>query len=199
MSDITEDFRTLYLDPGDNTGWCIGKGTLLLGAGTELMWPCWQDAWDALNEDVGIFGSGDDGDWLRDGITPEDNTGPIGRIVLEDFRLYEWKATALAFDPLRTPKIIGAYRAIARIKDVSFVAQPAKIKERAVLGGAEELYYHPLKENRHQNDAIQHFFYYTQTELRGVNLGDGSSEAKDSFENPDLLTEEEKAEHDTAS
>lgn len=192
MSQITEDFRTLYLDPGDNTGWCLGKGTLLLGAGTELMWPCWQDTWDALDSDTGIFSSACDGGFLRDGITDEDNTGPIGRIVIEDFRLYEWKKDALAFDPLRTPKIIGAYRAIAKIKDVPFVAQAAAIKDRAQAGGAEELYYRPLHENRHQNDAIQHFFFYTQTELRGIKLPGLSKEAKDSFENPDLLLPEEQ-------
>lgn len=195
---IEEAFRTLYLDPGDNTGWALGKGDRLLGAGTELMWPCWQDAWDALNEDIGIFAEGARGDWLRSGVSEEDNTGPIGRIVLEDFRLYEWKAADLAFDPLRTPKIIGAYRAIARIKGIQFVAQPAKIKERAVAGGAEEFYYTPLQENRHQNDAIQHFFFYTQTALRGIKLPKLMDEAKDSFENPDLLTPEEKAERKAA-
>lgn len=177
---IEEDFRTLYLDPGDDTGWCLGRGTVLLAGGTEKMWPCWDDAWAALNDQEGPYFDPSYG--LRDGVDPDLNTGPIGRIVIEDFRLYAWKAKALQFDPLRTPKIVGAYRAIARIHGIPFVAQPAAIKERAQAGGAEELYWTPLHENRHQNDAAQHFFFYTQTELRGVKLPALTTEQKNSFE-----------------
>lgn len=177
---IEEDFRTLYLDPGDSTGWCLGRGDVLLAAGTETMWPCWDDAWAAINDNDGPFM--DPEFCLRDGVDAALNEGPIGRIVLEDFRLYEWKAKQIAFDPLRTPKIIGAYRAIARIHGLRFVAQAAQIKERAVAGGAEELFYRPLHENRHQNDAIMHFFFYTQTELRGVKLPALTKEQKNSFE-----------------
>jgi hypothetical protein len=48
------------------------------------------------------------------------------------------------------------------------VLQPAAIKKQAQAAGAEELYWRPLRENRHQNDAVQHFVFYTQTELMGL-------------------------------
>lgn len=92
-------------------------------------------------------------------------TGRLGRMVVEDFTIYPWKAKDLAWDPVMTARVIGALMYIARVRNIDFVLQPAKIKETAVAGGAEDLFFSPRHENRHQNDAIMHAVFYQQTEL----------------------------------
>lgn len=169
MSLIIEDFRTLYVDPGEDTGWCMSRGEKLLGGSTEKMWLFADDVWLALQEDEGPLSTASEV-WLRPGVEPEDNAGPIGRIVCEDFRIYPWECKNLAWDQVRTARLIGALTFMARLKGIPFVLQGAKIKDRAVKGGAEQYFYRPLHENRHVNDSIMHYVFFTQTELRGLKL-----------------------------
>jgi hypothetical protein len=92
----------------------------------------------------------------------------IERVVCEDWKLYPWvmytpdgrASHALDFDQCRTARLIGAITHVARIKKIPVHLQGADIKETAVNGGAENLYYKPLHESRHQNDAIQHGVFY---------------------------------------
>jgi hypothetical protein len=162
-----DSFLTLYGDPGETTGWCIGHDTLLLGGGMTPMWPWADDVWAALcGEESELLDPGN----LRNGIDPGLLQLPIGRVVLEDFRIYPWKLKALKFDPVRTARVIGAITFMCRLHAIELIFQPAAIKDAAQKAGAEDLYVRPLHENRHQNDAIQHFVFYTHTELRGNKL-----------------------------
>lgn len=129
-----------------------------------------DDVWDALNDGMHSSPLLDESR-VRDGVDKTDFEDlQIGRIVCEDFRIYPWAAKQLAWDRVRTARVIGALTFMCRVKDIPFVLQPAAIKEAARAAGAEELYYRPLHENRHQNDAIQHFVFFTNTELLGVKL-----------------------------
>lgn len=102
----------------------------------------------------------------------------IERFVIEDWRLYPWvmytpdgrASHALDFDQCRTARLIGAITHVARIKHIPVYLQGADIKETAVAAGAEQLYYKPLHENRHQNDAIQHGVFYNVIELERAPL-----------------------------
>lgn len=164
---MVENFRTLFCDPGEDFGWCQSRGTRLLSGGTDKMWPTADNVWAALNNPH------DEGEvlnteGLRAGVDPVELVEyPIGRIVCEDFKIYPWKARELAWDPVRTARVIGALTFMARVFDIPFILQPASIKGAAKAAGAEELYYRPLKENRHVNDSLQHFAFYTSTELVG--------------------------------
>lgn len=169
---MLEDFLTLYCDPGEDFGWCLGCGTVLVSAGTTKMWAMADDVWDSLFEggkpaDTFLLDEAN----IRDGV---DRSAfeelEIKRIVCEDFRIYPWAAKQLAWDRVRTARVIGALTMMARRKDIPFILQPAAIKKAAQAAGAEELYYRPLHENRHQNDALQHFVFYTNTELMGLRL-----------------------------
>lgn len=161
----TEPFLTLYCDPGEDFGWAIGCGLVLVAAGTSKMWDVPDDLWAALNdEDSDLLNDAR----LRDGVDPELLKLPFGRVVCEDWRLYPDKMHALAWDQCRTARVIGALRFICRTMHIPMVLQPAAIKERAKAGGAEEFFYKPLHENRHQNDAIMHYVFYTGTELLGL-------------------------------
>lgn len=168
---ITEDFLTLYLDPGETTGWALGQGMRLLGGDQHPMWELADEVWEALKATPADTYLGDPG-YLRDGIDAAVLELPILRIVCEDFRLYPWVLAtgALDWDPVRTARVIGAYTFMCRVFDIPFITQPASIKAAAKAAGAEELYAVPQHDNRHHNDAIQHYVFFTQTELRGVSM-----------------------------
>lgn len=165
-----EQFRALYCDPGEDFGWCMGLGTKLLAAGTDKMWPMADDIWDALNNPQNTANALNSDAYIRAGVDPEDMTLPIGRVVCEDFRIYPWKAKELSWDPVRTARVIGAITFMCRTLTIPLIFQGANIKAAAVAAGAEELFYRPLRENRHQNDAIMHHSYYVATELMGMNI-----------------------------
>lgn len=177
---VDEDFLTLYCDPGEDFGWCVGKGCALLAAGTEKMWTMADFIWEKLRQPEGAavefsLGGGNPlatGGWCRDGVDPELMKLPLGRIVCEDFRIYPWEARkgSLDWDQVRTARVIGAITFMCRQAAVPLVFQGADIKNAAMAAGAEEYFYSPLKPNRHQNDAIQHWVFYTNVELMQLPL-----------------------------
>lgn len=180
---VDEKFLTLYCDPGEDFGWCIGKGTRLIMAGTTKMWDM-ADEVEWLLKNGGVEGSqfADEVYW-RKGVTLDEIAKvPVGRVVCEDFRIYPWAAKQLSWDRVRTARVIGALTDKCRPAryDLPFILQPASIKKAAQMAGAEELYYRPLHENRHQNDAIQHFVFYVNTELMGKTLPMGNDTPENS-------------------
>jgi hypothetical protein len=167
---ISEKFLTFYADPGEDFGWALGCGTTLLSAGTDKMWAVAMDLDYAVESGLQDSGFLDDL-VVRKGIDAAAYRKlKIQRIVHEDFRIYPWAAKQLAWDRVRTARVIGAMEFLGRKHSIPVISQPAAIKPAAVAAGAEELYYRPLRENRHQNDAIQHFVFYTSTELLGLSL-----------------------------
>lgn len=172
---MNDDFLTFYADPGEDFGWCIGYRNLLVARGILKMWETADELADKIESNVGEFAYGRPNSplpnpWMCDGVDEELLKLPIGRIVCEDFRIYPWKLKALKFNPVRTARVIGALTFIARRHGLEFVLQPAAIKSTAVSGGAEELFDTPLHENRHSNDAIMHFVFYTGTTMRGIQV-----------------------------
>jgi hypothetical protein len=167
---LVEEFRTLYCDPGEDFGFCFGVDTRLLGGGTEKMWTMVHDVWDLLENPGNEHNILNTDAYLREGVDPELMKLPVERIVCEDFRIYPWKCQDLKWDRVRTARAIGALTFMAQHFDIPMILQGANIKPSAVAAGAEELYWKPLHENRHQNDAIQHFVYYTNVELLGLIL-----------------------------
>lgn len=164
-----ERFKTLYCDPGEDAGWCLANGPKLLSRGTENMWIFADYVWWALRADQsGTSAEGPLGHGAEalahtfKGIGKAQIDLPIGRIVCEDFRIYPWKAQDLAWDSVRTARLIGALTMMSRIFDIPFFLQPAAIKDEAQLLGAREYYDQPEHPNRHQNDAMQHFVYYRE-------------------------------------
>lgn len=181
MSRTPETFRTLYCDPGEDFGWCIGRDTTLLAGGTEKMWTMTDHIQRVLDDPFDTYAYINSPSNLRNGVPAKENVGPIGRVVCEDFRIYPWKAKELAWDRVRTARAIGAITHMCRQHDIPLVLQGANIKAAAQAAGAEELYWKPLHENRHQNDAVQHYVWYTNTEMLNLplTLPDSSPESYD--------------------
>jgi hypothetical protein len=168
---MSDNYRMLCVDPGENTGWSIWKDDKVLGGGQTPLWNFAMDVYNLFESGVGPLEQGED-TILRPGIDPEENTGPIGLIVVEAFKLYPWEARkgTLDWNEFRTTQLIGAITFFAQLFDVRLHKQDAKIKERALAGGAEELFLKPAHENRHQNDSIMHGFFYRQVEVHGRNI-----------------------------
>lgn len=140
----------LTIDPGEDSGWsCWDRKThALLVAGTTRLWDLIDDIERGLLHNEGVF---------KD----------VDLVVCEDWALYEWEVRNLAWDKCRTARGIGAITLLCRQSGTVFRLQGAKIKNYAVAAGAEEYFYRPLKENRHQNDAIMHGVYYIQKVVLG--------------------------------
>jgi hypothetical protein len=167
-----DNFLTLYNDPGEDYGWAIGHDLNLVARGTHKMWTFLDFVWEKLQDPATDNWENPlaNDEFVRNGQDPAVMQLPIKRIVCEDFRIYPWKAKELAWDPVRTARAIGALTFMARLHSIPLRFQGANIKAAAQAAGAEELYDRPLRENRHQNDAIQHFVFFTNTELLGLNL-----------------------------
>jgi hypothetical protein len=98
---ITEDFYTLAVDPGEDTGWSIWRGEKFIGAGTTKMWEFADAVWQFVNDGDGP---------IAEALGVEYSMQSVGRIVCENFRLYPWEAEAgnLNWDEVRTARLIGA-------------------------------------------------------------------------------------------
>lgn len=140
--------KWLTVDPGEDTGWSLWEGAEPVKAGTDKLWLFIDMLDDGLTRDEGIFAG-------------------VELVVCEDWSLYSWKLNSMAWDMCRTARGIGAITLICRQTRTTFRLQAAKIKQRAVAGGAEVYFDRPLHQNRHQNDAKMHGVYYLQVELLG--------------------------------
>jgi hypothetical protein len=163
--------RWITVDPGEDCGLSIWEDNkLILG-------------WTMKMGDVGpmlhyLLVQPDRLDWFlekfpeAEEFIEQTRDYEIERVVCEDWKLYPWvmytpdgRAThALDFDQCRTARLIGAIDLCCRTAGIPLYLQGADIKETAVAAGAENLYYKPLHENRHQNDAIQHGVFWNVIE-----------------------------------
>lgn len=166
---MPEGFRTLYFDPGEDFGWAVANEFNLMARGITKMWETAQQLGDDIEGYTSIFNDANSG-FEYDDVDPELFKLPIERIVCEDFRIYPWKLKQLKFNPVRTARVIGAVTYLCQRHNIDLVLQPAAIKKAAVAAGAEELYDTPLHENRHSNDALQHYVFYTNTALKGIHI-----------------------------
>lgn len=147
--------KFLTIDPGEDTGWSVWDAAQLVDAGTTKMWDfsdaVWGIALSAYTK-THYLSLPDDLQEVADSIRG------IDLVVIENWSLYPWKAMAgeLNWDECRTARLIGSIYAACRAAGWTYEQQPAKIKERAVAAGAEHYFSHPLRENRHANDAIMH-------------------------------------------
>ena len=150
--------RILACDPGESFGYAVGDDDVIAHAGTAEMWQFahhfgWAAAGEypsSLSVDQELF----------------ERLEGVELVVIEEWRLYPWAAEALAWNECRTARVIGALEYICRERGIPYVMQPAKIKESAQAAGVENLYLSPRHENRHANDALQHFVYFNLSQDR---------------------------------
>jgi hypothetical protein len=153
--------KFLTVDPGEDTGWSVWNDTELQDAGTNKMWD-FSDALWAAALTASLAGPGWVGQLPDELQEVAEALDGIELIVTENWTLYPWEAMKgnLNWDECRTARLIGSIYAVCRLTGWEYVQQPAKIKQRAIAAGAEAHFFHPLRENRHQNDAIMHGVFF---------------------------------------
>lgn len=150
----------LTVDPGEETGFAVWKGSDLIHPDQDKLWPFLDDVDAWLTSGAGASG--------LHGCSIEDNDAKLGAIICEDWQIYPWEAEPgnLNFDKCRTARGIGALELLARQHNIPIILQPASIKEGAEAAGARELFVTPQHENRHMNDAIMHGVFYLAKEQK---------------------------------
>lgn len=152
--------RWLAIDPGEETGLSLWEDDQFVDAYQVPMRDVPDILWSWLTGEVS------DASTEHSEFFAQLRGHTLIRVVCEDWVIYPWKAKSLSWDPCRTARLIGQITWIVNKFDVPVHFQGAKIKERAVAGGAEAFFLTPLHPNRHANDAIMHGVNYIQTELR---------------------------------
>lgn len=148
--------KILACDPGESFGYCVGEDDQLQHASTADMGTFVHALAVALH-----VGSPTAPNLPQDLDLVESLRG-VQHVVIEDWQLYPWvmREGGLDYDKCRTARAIGAVQIICQLAGVPTTLQPAKIKETAQAAGVEQLYLRPLHENRHANDAMQHFLFF---------------------------------------
>lgn len=144
----------LAVDPGISVGNSVWDDDKYVDGGTDDIWEFADAVWRAVFQPL-------TGEVIEEDELAHRYIG-IEKMVVEDFKIYPWDARrgGLDWDPVRTARLIGALKIIARQGNLEFILQPAKIKERAEAAGAKSLFFTPLVENRHLNDSILHASYH---------------------------------------
>lgn len=149
--------KIVACDPGESFGYCGGEDNALHFAGTV-------DMWEFVHALGWVLGTQPEFADLAVPVDPtlRDRLTGVRQVVVEDWALYPWAMAsgALDFDKCRTARAIGALEYICRAAGVPYTLQGASIKDTAQAAGVEELYLSPRHENRHANDAMQHYVFF---------------------------------------
>lgn len=137
MAEELEEAKFLALDPGKSTGYAYFKsnGEYLAGGtirGYEEAFSWFPNIpWDKLDS-----------------------------VIVEDFRLYTWKAQQQSWSKLETVKLIGAVEVLGRMHGVPVVLQSPAHKPIAYMwAGLTVPKNHDMS---HETDAFVHGVYYLQ-------------------------------------
>jgi len=129
----------LSFDPGQTTGWAYFEGDALVKQG--------QAKTKDLEEGIVNLTK------MIDTLDPQE-------IVLEDYRIYSWKAKEHSFSELHTPKLIGSIYAIAHARGIPVTKQPAHLAKRFCTDKKLQLWKLYAPGQRHARDAVRHACFY---------------------------------------
>lgn len=141
------ELKVLALDPGETTGMCLFKGSELLVCG-QIKGPTLYECFRTIRYNI------------------EQNEPDV--VVMEDYKVYDWKAKDHSWSSLFTPRLIGAlecYTQDCELKTVKQMAQQAKgfcTDDKLQAWGFWQ------KGERHARDAIRHACYYLLFEVAQV-------------------------------
>lgn len=171
--------KWLTVDPGEDCGWSVWSGTNFVTHGTDKMWEFGDAVWSEVLRQLGGGINQETSEIIAPGIDHlQEALQGISLIVLENWSLYPWKLRSgdLDWDECRTARLIGSLYQSCRVAGWEYEQQPAQIKERAIAAGAELYFSHPLRENRHANDATMHgvFRVAKENKQKWTNLGETS-------------------------
>lgn len=127
--------RRVAVDPGKNTGFAFFDGEDLQLSGVAIVDS--HIVTKNLFEHIVEYG-------------PQE-------IVIEDFRIYSWKAQELSWDRMDTPRLIGVLDYLAWEAGIPVIYQPASCKQAFPDARLKRDGYYVS--NKHTRDAIRHGLY----------------------------------------
>jgi hypothetical protein len=130
----------LALDPGETTGWAFFAGLELLQCGQINT----SDASVAPKALISLL----------------NEFHPVVQIVMEDYRVYQWKAKDHAWNPLLTPRVIGMVEMFAYQSDIPVVKQSAQTGKGFMTDDRLKEFGFYRRGERHARDAIRHACQY---------------------------------------
>lgn len=132
--------RLLCFDPGETTGYSVFHELKLLTHG------------QVHDKDVGAHAHALES--LITTWTPE-------YLVIEDYKVYGWKADAHSWEALHTPRLIGALDYIASMRKIPVVKQMAITAKGFCTDDKLKTWHMWIKGQRHSRDSIRHGIYFT--------------------------------------
>lgn len=134
------DVTIVGIDPGETTGICIFRGTELI-TGTQL-----------ATKEVAT-GANTVAEFLAGAF---ETFGGRRLIVMEEYRVYSWKAKTHAWAGLHTPRLIGAIEYIAHVATIPLVVQSAGEGKGFCTDEKLQEWGFYQSARRHANDAVRH-------------------------------------------
>jgi hypothetical protein len=141
------DQRIIGLDPGQTTGACLFQGSILLDARQ-----------------------------IESGLMPQaaENVGAYiyhnkpDIVVMENYKVYEWKTKDHAWASLHTPRLIGALEYFCYAFHFPLVKQMAQMPKGFCTDDKLQKWGYWKPGQRHARDAIRHAVYYMLFEVAKV-------------------------------
>lgn len=132
------DRRILALDPGETTGWATFEGQAMVNSG-QIKGPTLFDCYRQIRA-------------LIDLTDPHD-------LVMENYKIYAWKAKDHSWSELFTPKLIGAIECLMAERDCVVKMQMAQQAKGFCTDDRLKLFgFWP--DGKHARDAVRHAVYY---------------------------------------
>jgi len=135
----------LSLDPGHTTGWAVFVGTELSECGELRTPPASEGGDDRKNLQQ-----------LQELLSRFDPN----EVVIEDYRVYKWRATQHANSELHTTKLIGLIQAACIGHGVVYYTQTAHMAKGFADDKKLREWEYYVEGYRHARDAIRHACYF---------------------------------------
>lgn len=136
----------LALDPGETTGWAMFESTLeqvtLQGCGQVKTWPL----------EIGLN--------LIDPLMTKSSPEVPLTVVMESYRVYEWKSDSHSWSDVPTLQVIGAFKTLAIQRKLPYYEQTAQVAKQFVTDEKLETWGFYKPGLRHARDAMRHGCYF---------------------------------------
>lgn len=137
---VTDTTTILCFDPGHTTGWAVFEGVKCFNSG-EIDTREIDDSVDSISFLMGRY-------------SPD-------IVVVEDYRVYKWRAKHHAGSNLLTARVIGRIEALATVEQVNtIIKQPAHIAKGFCTDTKLREWGMYVKGEKHARDAIRHGCYF---------------------------------------
>lgn len=148
------NLRVIGIDPGETTGICCFRGGSLIDA-------------QQLDTSDPVIGPTEVEQYIRDIISLTDKL-PL-HIVMEDYKVYSWKADDHSWASLHTPRLIGAIEYICgAVLKVPITKQMAQVAKGFCTDEKLKAWNLWVPGKRHARDAIRHAIYYMLFEVAKI-------------------------------